>query len=70
MFSNSCLRGLKNLVIAKIILSLGRLKKKLKIETPHALESNGKPYSTLFKDKTFEEVAGEWYARFDFVELD
>jgi radical SAM superfamily enzyme YgiQ (UPF0313 family) len=38
--------------------------------TPHALESHNKPYSTVFEDKKFEEVAGEWYSRFDFVTLD
>lgn len=38
--------------------------------TPHALEAEDKPYSTLFKGKTFKEVAGEWYPRFDFVNLE
>jgi len=37
--------------------------------TPHALESHEKSYSKLFKDKLFEEIAGEWYSRFDFVDL-
>ncbi len=38
--------------------------------TPHALEANGIPYSSLFREKTFEEVAGSWYDRFDFTNLD
>ena len=38
--------------------------------TPHSLESNGAPYSSLFNDKTFEGVAGPWYSRFDFADLD
>jgi radical SAM superfamily enzyme YgiQ (UPF0313 family) len=38
--------------------------------TPHALESKEKPYSYLFHNKTFEEVAGSWYNRFEFVDLD
>jgi len=38
--------------------------------TPHALESKGKKYSELFRGKTFEEVAGNWYRQFEFVNLD
>jgi radical SAM superfamily enzyme YgiQ (UPF0313 family) len=38
--------------------------------SPHFLEVNGdSPYSELFQDQTFEDIAGNWYEQFQFVDL-
>lgn len=38
--------------------------------TPHTLDTKGGKYSDLFIGKSFEEVAGDWKSKFDFVDLD
>lgn len=38
--------------------------------TPHSLESKEKVYSRLFSNNNFEDIAGSWYSRFDFANLD